>query len=263
MKVISIGSSSSGNSYIIKAGSVNLLLDVGLPANRILKALDECGVKPADVDAILVTHEHIDHVRSVRKLSKECPNARFYASAGTINSCKNFETVPNERITIVRRGETIQIADVTVRCYALSHDACEPLGFSIIIDGKQLTMVTDTGVVTEEIYSEMKQADALIFEANHEESILMYGDYPYSVKMRIKSDYGHLSNVCSGEILARLLSERMSSSTLCILLAHLSEKNNTPYQARMTIEDILKSNGFESGKHYAISVAAKEGLTYL
>ena len=260
MRIVSIGSSSSGNSYYVKAGSKNLLLDVGLSATKIVTALDNCGVEPEAVDAVFITHEHIDHVKSVRAISKKCPNADFYASRGTVSGCANFQHVPENRLEIVKRHDIVDMGDAKVRVFRLSHDANEPVGYSVIADGEQLTVVTDTGVVTEEIYHEMMTADLLVMEANHEESLLMYGDYPYSVKMRIKSDEGHLSNVSTAELLARLLSERHGKGPLTVMLAHLSEKNNTPYQARHTIEDILRERGYERDIDYYICVAAKEGL---
>ena len=260
MRVVSIGSSSSGNSYIVQAGSKNLLVDVGLAASKIIGALEQCGIEPEDVDAVLLTHEHVDHVRSVRAMSRKCPNADFYASRGTVVGCENFKFVPAERLEIVKQGDIIEFGDVSVRCYRLSHDANEPIGFSIIADGEQLTVVTDTGVVTDEIFTEMESADILVMEANHEENILMYGDYPYNVKMRILSDHGHLSNVTAGEVLSRLLEHR-GDRVPDIMLAHLSDKNNTPYQARLTIEDILKTNGFVRDENYHLCIAAKEGLT--
>lgn len=242
---------------------MNLLLDVGLSARKIVGALEDCGLEPCDIDAVLITHEHIDHVRSVRTIAGKCENATFHASRGTVESADGFAHVDEERINIVRSGDCFGIGDVTIRCFGLSHDANEPIGFTVIADGEQLTVVTDTGVITEEIFEEMRTADILVFEANHEEELLLFGPYPYSVKMRIKSDIGHLSNVTSGELLARLLGERDSDKAPDIMLAHLSEKNNTPYQARLTIEDILRENGFERDTDYTLTIAAKEGLTFV
>lgn len=260
MKIASIGSSSSGNSYIVQAGSKNLLVDVGLSATKIISALDACGIAAEQLDAVLITHEHIDHVRSVRTIAKKCPNADFYASRGTVAGCDNFKHVPENRLEIVKRHDVIEFGDAVIRAFRLSHDANEPIGYSIIADGEQLTIVTDTGVVTDEIYHEMRSADVLVMEANHEVEMLLHGDYPYNVKMRIKSDIGHLSNVSTGEILARLLDERNGKEPLTIMLAHLSDKNNTPYNARMTIEDILREHGYERDEDYYLSIAAKEGL---
>lgn len=266
MQIISIGSSSSGNSYIIKAGSRNLLLDVGLSATKIMRALSDCDIEPEEIDAVLVTHEHIDHVRSVRAIARKCENAVFYASRGTVESAPGFAYLDESRIKYLCRGDVMRIGDdedeeCVVRCFGLSHDAVEPLGFTIFSEGEQLTVVTDTGVVTEEIFDEMRSADILVFEANHEEELLMFGPYPYNVKMRIKSDIGHLSNVTAGLLLSRLLTDRDDKPI--IMLAHLSEKNNTPYQARLTIEDILRENGLVRDEDYILTIAAKEGLTFV
>lgn len=264
MEIISIGSSSSGNSYIIKAGSMNLLLDVGLSATKILKAMEMCDISPEELDAVLITHEHIDHVRSVRAVARKCENARFYASLGTQSGASCFSHVDVQRVVTVGRGDSVTLGDVEIRCFGLSHDACEPVGYSILANGEQLTVVTDTGIVTEEIFEEMRTADILVFEANHEEELLMYGPYPYSVKLRIKSDRGHLSNVSSAETLVKLLDERSAcdgAEIPSIMLAHLSEKNNTPYQARLTIEEIMRAHGYEAEKDYVMTIAAMEGLT--
>lgn len=269
MELISIGSSSSGNSYIIKAGCKNLLLDVGLSGAKILKALGECQIEPENVDAVLITHEHIDHVRSVRTIAKKCPNAKFLVSKGTLRNCNNFDKIEEERIHLMASQDEAGNDDVLVRCFGLSHDAEEPIGYSVIADGQQLTVVTDTGVITDEIYNEMLSADILVFEANHEERLLMVSDYPYSVKMRIKSDYGHLSNSASAEVLLKLMNDRNNderdianrNSKIKILLAHLSERNNLPSEASGRIKDILAENGYIIDEDYSLDVALKEGLT--
>lgn len=263
MEIYSIGSSSAGNSYIVKIGGANVLLDLGLSARKIVTACENCGISICDIDAICITHEHIDHVRSVRAIAKKCPEAVFYVSRGTYENCDSFKDVDSDRISFVSAGMTVSIKEARISCFPLSHDAAEPVGFSFEEDDKRMSVVTDTGIITEEIYDEIRASNSLIFEANHEENLLMVGEYPYSVKMRIKSDYGHLSNVACGEALSRLLDYRESDSKLDIMLAHLSDKNNTPYQARLTIEDILRQHGYECGKHYNLSIAAKEGITAL
>ena len=266
LEVISIGSSSSGNSYIIKAGSANILLDVGLAAKTITGALDECGIELDSIDGVLVTHEHIDHVKSVRAISRKCSNAVFYASRGTVAGCSNFQYVPEDRLEIVRGGDCVAIGDAEVSCFRLSHDANEPLGYSVTADGQKLTVITDTGIVTEEIFNEMLDADILVFEANHEVNLLMMGPYPYSVKQRIKGDLGHLSNVTSAEVLNAVLKRKNAAdpdAMPSIMLAHLSDKNNSPYQAKLTIVGMLQEKGWLRDEHYKLTVAAREGLTYI
>ena len=273
IEVISIGSSSSGNSYLILAGKRTIILDVGLTAKKIFSALEECGREPADVDAVLVTHEHTDHVKSVRAVSRKCCEAVFYASAGTVARTQNFKYVPEERIRIMTPGDEAYIggpggpaaAEVMIGTFALSHDAADPIGFTVSDGEEKLAVVTDTGIVTDGIFDAVLDADLLVFEANHDENLLMYGEYPYRLKLRIKGDHGHLSNRLAGETLLRLFDRRKdlyNELTMpVIMLAHLSEKNNAPYYARRTVEDILKAGGYERDTDYSLEIALKEGIT--
>lgn len=280
IEVISIGSSSSGNSYIIRAGGRAILLDVGLTAKRITQALSGARIAAEEVEAVLVTHEHIDHVRSVRAISRKCCNAGFYATRGTVIGTENFSYVPEDRLRIISAGDSFLIggsgdgADcpdtaeetrppVEIGVFAISHDAREPVGYTVSCEGEKLAVVTDTGIVTSGIYDAIHDADKLVFEANHDEGLLMYGEYPYKVKVRIKGDQGHLSNKYAGDILAKILVERTpeTDKPLEIMLAHLSFHNNAPYYARNTIEPILKENGFEKGADYTLSIAAKDEIT--
>lgn len=286
IEIVSVGSSSSGNSYIIMSGKRTIILDVGLPAKKITGALEDLGMTPEDVDAVLITHEHSDHVKSVRAVSRKCTNALFCASRGTIECTENFRYVPEERLRVVSSGDTVILSDysddcndVTIKAFALSHDAAEPVGYSIESGGEKLAVVTDSGVITDEIYEAVSDADQLVFEANHDVDMLMFGEYPYQVKMRIKSDVGHLSNDYAGEMLARILADRSCNSDpetchpersegshkkpLRIMLAHLSFHNNMPLFARQTVEDTLHRNGFVRGRDYVLEVAAKEGLTFM
>ncbi|MBQ6439497.1 MAG: MBL fold metallo-hydrolase [Mogibacterium sp.] len=269
IEIVSVGSSSSGNSYIIMTEGRTILIDAGLPAKRIISALEQLGTDPADVDAVLITHEHIDHVKSVRAISRKCRNAFFYASRGTVESTESFCHVPQERIVLLSAGEIVRIDnddDVEIGAFPLSHDAAEPLGFTVTSGGEKLAVVTDTGVVTEEIYSAISDAGVLVFEANHDVDMLMFGDYPYPVKVRIKGEKGHLSNDYAGEVIASILADRKSNRVmepLRIMLAHLSFHNNAPLFARQTVEDALSAAGFHRGEDYTLEVAAREGLTFI
>ena len=300
IEVISIGSSSSGNSYIIKAGGRVILLDVGLTAKKIVGALTDNGLAPEDVDAVFVTHEHVDHVKSVRAVCRKCCNADFYATRGTVVGTANFAYVPDDRLHIVSAGDTLIIGEtgetgtageaphedrrnVRVDVFEISHDAREPVSYTFTCGGEKLAVVTDTGIITDSIYDAIRDADKLVFESNHDEGLLMYGEYPYPVKMRIKSDHGHLSNKYAGEILSKILVDRKRVSgkeaaigpngapdsglqngiaPLDIMLAHLSFHNNAPYYARNTIVPILKESGFEMDEDYTLTIAAKDETTF-
>ncbi len=266
MQIVSIGSSSSGNSYIIQAAGKVMVLDAGLSCIKITRALEELGLGPEDVSAILITHEHGDHVKSVRTLARKCPDALVYASLGTVENCEVFDAIDDERIVLMRAGDEASVDDVLIRAFALSHDATEPIGYSVMADGEKLSIVTDTGIVTGEIYEEISDASMLVLEANHDEHLLMYGEYPYHLKQRIKSDEGHLSNRAAGELLAELLEERQNSSDggfapFPVMLAHLSFHNNAPFRARSSIEEILEAAGFTRDEHYTLTIASKEEMT--
>lgn len=273
MQIISIGSSSSGNSYIIKAAGRAIILDVGLSCKAIMAALGEEQIEPDDVAAVLVTHEHVDHAKSVRAVSRKCSKATFYASRGTIESAAAFSYVPEERLMFISAGEsfTIESADetegggITITAFELSHDALEPIGFTIEADGEKLAVITDTGIIKDDTYEAISDSDQLVFEANHDVDMLMFGEYPYPVKVRIKGDKGHLSNDYAADALSRILSDRKGSAEkpLRVMLAHLSFHNNAPLFARQTVEDRLGADGFRPGEDYLLEVAMKEGLTYM
>lgn len=273
MQIISIGSSSSGNSYIIKAAGRAIILDVGLSCKAIMAALGEEQIEPDDVAAVLVTHEHVDHVKSVRAVSRKCQKATFYASRGTIESAAAFSYVPEERLMFISAGESFNIesADenegggITITAFELSHDALEPIGFTIEADGEKLAVITDTGIIKDDTYEAISDSDQLVFEANHDVDMLMFGEYPYPVKVRIKGDKGHLSNDYAADALSRILSDRKGSAEkpLRVMLAHLSFHNNAPLFARQTVEDRLGADGFRPGEDYLLEVAMKEGLTYM
>ena len=273
MQIISIGSSSSGNSYIIKAAGRAIILDVGLSCKAIMAALGEEQIEPDDVVAVLVTHEHVDHVKSVRAVSRKCQKATFYASRGTIESAAAFSYVPEERLMFISAGESFNIESaeenegggITITAFELSHDALEPIGFTIEADGEKLAVITDTGIIKDDTYEAISDSDQLVFEANHDVDMLMFGEYPYPVKVRIKGDKGHLSNDYAADALSRILSDRKGSAEkpLRVMLAHLSFHNNAPLFARQTVEDRLGADGFRPGEDYLLEVAMKEGLTYM
>lgn len=273
LNMISIGSSSAGNSYLVTDGCTHLLLDVGLSAKRIREGLAQCGIAPQEIRGIFVTHEHLDHVKSIRAVAKTCAEAAVYTSRGTAHACDKFEYVPEKRLHHMASQDRIAVGDISVRAFSLSHDAAEPLGFTFTAGGEQLTMVTDTGIVTDEIEEEIRTADKLVLEANHEVNILEMGPYPYSVKRRILGDRGHLSNVATGVALAKMLTRKRSAfadrkgdlgaASPRILLAHLSSQNNTPEQAELTVRNILKENEFADGADFRMAVAARNETTEL
>ena len=264
LKLFSIGSSSSGNSYLIQSEGTALLLDAGLSGKAIRAGISEAGLSTSDIQGILLTHEHCDHDKSAHVIAKHCADASVYASGGTIRSSASLGKLPDERLEVVQKGQTFDIGDIRVKVFALSHDASEPVSYMFTSGSDTLAVVTDSGIVTEEIYGEMLAANKLVFESNHEEDLLMFGPYPYQLKRRILSYIGHLSNKTSGTVLARYLEDKAQEEAMVkIMLAHLSPTNNTPSQAEWTVGDILSSRGFEKNRDYSMNIALKEGLTLL
>ena len=267
IELTSIGSSSSGNSYIIRGGETVVILDVGLSGKKIKAGLAELELRTCDVDAILVTHEHVDHIKSIRMMARECRQARIITSEGTYNACDSMKDIDGGRLTFVSGGESLTVGELGIRTFKLSHDAAEPVGFALEYEDDRLVVVTDTGIVTEEIRKEIMRANKIVFESNYEENLLLMGPYPYNVKRRILGDFGHLSNEIAGNMLSEMVQRQKEEAELLkaprIMLAHISTTNNTAGQARYTMESIMKKHGHNSGADYDMIIAAKEGITRL
>ena len=261
LEFCSFASSSSGNCYLIRSENTTLLVDVGVAGKYILAGLDAKGSSIEQVDGILLTHEHIDHVKSLRMMSRKAAGAGVYASKGTLSQV--CDKVADDVMRPVCAQTTFHIGDIEVRPFALSHDAAEPLSYSFCKDGKQITVVTDTGCLTEEAFDHLKEADVLVLEANHEVNILKMGAYPYSVKRRILGDEGHLSNETAGKCLCEVLRHRRAQGRTevpKVVLAHLSKENNTPGQAYLTIRNILFEEDFYIDKDLELDIALRDEI---
>lgn len=250
LAICSLASGSSGNCYLVKSNNTSILVDAGLSAKQISERLLCCGVRLEDLSAVLLTHEHSDHTQGIKVLLKS-ENIKLYTNRKTFSGT-NLNLNENQ-VVIVKTGETFQIGDLTVSSFQNSHDAADPMGFSISANNKTITIVTDTGFVTEEAYNNMKLADILILESNHDENILKMGRYPWFLKQRILGDKGHLSNDAAAEILQRLYKEGvwkqdLGSAAHQVLLAHLSLENNFPEMAQTTVSNILEADGVDVGR---------------
>lgn len=259
LSICSFASSSSGNSYLVRSQNAALLVDAGLSAKSIDAALASQGLGYEDLDAICVTHEHSDHIKSLHTLIRRRPfDNPVFTSGGTRDAI--LEKAPGicqgnfERIGA---GDLFLAGDIKVASFGLSHDAAEPVGYTFEKNGRKVAIVTDTGCMTEEIFAAIKGADTLVIESNHEENLLLYGRYPYQLKRRIMSDVGHLSNEACAQAIARYLRELGGEKIPAIVLAHLSSENNTPTQAMLTVRNILEENDFYAGKDFILSVAPK------
>jgi phosphoribosyl 1,2-cyclic phosphodiesterase len=244
MRMMSIASGSSGNCIYIGSGSTHILIDDGISRKRVVQALNGIGLDISDLSAILVTHEHADHVDGLGVLLRK-NNIPVYASKGTIGGIKGYSKIgklPDAQFIEVQRDEPFQIMDLTIRPVAISHDAAEPLAYTVSTGNESCGVITDLGFYDDYIVSSFQNLNALLIESNHDIRMLEAGTYPYYLKRRILSDKGHLSNEASGRLLSRLLNRNIKG----VLLGHLSHENNYPDLAYETVrfEVDQSDNGF-------------------
>ncbi|ERJ92995.1 metallo-beta-lactamase domain protein [Selenomonas sp. oral taxon 892 str. F0426] len=233
LQVSILASGSKGNSVYVELDGTRLLIDAGISAARITRSLRDYGVEPQSLDAVLITHEHIDHVRGLRTLAKQY-HLPILATRGTLAAIDGGAAFEDDMRGIT---DAFSIGDVIVRPFAISHDAADPCGFRI--EGSYCcTIATDLGVVTETVQEAMEGADVLVLEANHDADLLRQGSYPWPLKRRILSNRGHLANGDAAWALTR-----MKKHPRKVYLAHLSEENNRPSLARDTVQEILASRG--------------------
>lgn len=254
LQFCSFASGSSGNCYLIKHNGKALLIDAGISGKRIFQGLEDSGVAMEDVCGVLVTHEHIDHVKSLPIVTKKLPNIMAYANENTWAAIDR--PVADEKRATFHTGEDFYIEDFQIRPFPIPHDAAEPVGFSIYAGDRQISIVTDVGHMTDEIFEEIIEADLLLLEANHEEEILLMGSYPYHLKRRILGENGHLSNVSAGECLCGLVEANPKKRR--ILLGHLSRENNDPSVALLAVKNTLMEKEIFVGSDLKLEVVHRD-----
>ena len=246
LAICSLASGSSGNCYVVRGGDTFVLVDAGISGRQIRERLAAIGLAPARLSAVLVTHSHSDHVKGLAGLLKTT-DAAVYANPATVReSCAD---IPAERLQAFETGASFTIGDLEVDSFPVSHDTGDPAGFSFCRGGRQLSIVTDTGIVTPPVMDQIRGADILVLESNHDENILRMGRYPWFLKQRILSEKGHLSNEAAAKALALALEEEAAEGQVrqrTVLLAHLSQENNFPEMAMATMSNILEERGLLS-----------------
>lgn len=236
LKFCSLYSGSSGNSQFIKAGNTRILVDAGLSGKKIQLAIESIGENPADIQGIFITHEHIDHIQSAGILSRRF-NIPIYANEKTwIAMQPSIGEVKPENIKVYESG--VEIGDLFVQAFDVSHDAANPVGYKIFNKNKKISLLTDTGCVSDEIKKHISDSDLLLIESNHDEDMVLVGSYPWPLKKRVLGDFGHMSNELAGNLLSKILNK----GSEVVLLAHLSKENNFPELAYKTVEGILNEN---------------------
>ena len=254
----SFASGSSGNCYLIKSRESAILIDAGISTKKIHAALEELGTERSEISGVFVTHEHSDHVKGLKVLTKQNPLWNVYASEETCLCLR--ETVHNsEQIRSLDTDHITQVGDMRIRAIDISHDAAHPVCYTVTSGNSKITVLTDTGYVPERVRPELESSDLIVIEANHEVNMLKAGPDPYRLKLRILGDSGHLSNETAGEILSDVMSRDDRYRT--ILLAHLSRENNFPQLALQTVTNILEEHRFYPGKHMRLEVLKREGIS--
>lgn len=227
IEICAIASGSNGNCYYIGNKNEAVLIDAGISCKQILLRIKERGLNPQKVKGIFISHEHSDHIRGARVLSKKL-NCPVYLTAKTYNSVYRNMRPPWPRF--FDPGSDITIGGIVVYPFLKNHDASEPCSFRVRYEEKNIGVFTDIGEPCINVVNNLAMCDAVFMESNYDENMLQEGPYPYHLKKRIASSNGHLSNIQS----FRLLSENAGTNMKCVFLSHLSAENNTPQLAMET-----------------------------
>ncbi|MBQ8051444.1 MAG: MBL fold metallo-hydrolase [Bacteroidaceae bacterium] len=260
IKFLCLGSGSSGNSYYLKTEKCSILIDAGIPIRTLKKTLWDYGFSLEAVDGIFITHDHADHIKAVGQLANDMGKLIYATEKVHIGINNNYCTTskvqePSRRY--LYKGETIQIGDLMITPFEVSHDSSDCVGYRIQQGELTFCLATDVGEVTPTVAEAITDANYLVLEANHDEEMLQQGPYPNYLKARIRSARGHLSNRQCADALVTYASPRLRQVWLC----HLSEENNHPELARKTVEAILRSYGIVAGSDFALEVLNRQTPT--
>ena len=235
-----LASGSKGNCTLISSGGTRLLVDAGLSCRQLLRRMALCGASPSDIDAILITHEHSDHVGGLHVLAKRL-KIPVYMTGATHEAYRRWardspgNKIRLERLEVFHAGHVFDIGNVTVMPFTIPHDAVDPVGFTFRSEGVKVGVCTDLGYMPASVRHHIRGCQVLMIESNHDLELLRGGPYPWAVKQRVMSRVGHLSN----DALADFLTTDYDGGAEFLILAHLSEQNNHPEIARMTAERAL------------------------
>lgn len=256
MKFCSLYSGSSGNCIFVGNEDTKILIDAGVSGARIENALHEIGEEACNIQAILITHEHQDHIAGAGTLSRRF-NIPLYAASGTwdkINSDKLLTKIQSENKVSISAGRSFNVGSLSVSPFNIPHDAANPVAYSMKSAGRKISVVTDMGFVTDEIRANVAGSNIVMLEANHDIEMLKHGPHPWHLKNRILSRSGHLSNDYAADFAVTLAMQ----GTKFFVLGHLSDKNNLPSLAYDTVKLSLEKNGFFPDKNIKLFVAPRE-----
>lgn len=248
---LSLVSGSSGNAALISDGKTTLLADCGLSCKRLEEALLKAKINPNDIDAVLITHEHSDHIKGAGVVSRKY-SLPVFATEKT-HACMGSLGIDDKNIRFVTPDNDFEIGTIGIRPFSIPHDAADPVAYNFFFGEKKLSLATDIGVMNDYVMEHLTGSLAVLLESNHDIDMLKNGRYPAVLKRRILSETGHLSNADAAKTVLKLI----KGGTQHIMLGHLSNENNTPTAAYTTVAGVLAENGIELGKDAALSVAAR------
>lgn len=240
LKFCSIFSGSSGNCLFVNSNHTKLLIDSGVSCKKVCEGLESIGTSIEDIDAILVTHEHSDHVQSIGTVSQKY-NIPVYANLETWDAMeKQRNKIAPSNIKIFENDTDFQLNDLTIHPFSTPHDAANPCGFNIHNGTKRLSIATDLGHMNNDIISQLYSSSFVFLESNYDPEILKVSKYPFPLKQRISGPHGHLSNSTAGKTISNLLLKKDLKE---VMLGHLSKENNFPELAYQTVtNELIESN---------------------
>lgn len=251
--ILPLFSGSSGNAILIESRAHTLLVDAGVSGKRIVSALETNRKSPSGLDGILITHEHIDHIKSAGILSRRY-HIPIYANAATWEAM--LPTVGEIQTALCKTlepGEEIMVGDIGIKPFSIPHDAASPMGYNFFAENRKLTVATDIGKMSDKLFMHLGGSEEILLESNYDIVMLQKGGYPYQLKQRILGENGHLSNKEAAAVCARLA----SLGTKRIVLGHLSKENNTPDLAFDICKLHIENCGLRVGEDIKLSVAPR------
>ena len=259
MRFASLGSGSKGNGLLVEHRQTCLLVDCGFTLKDTTRRLARLGKTPTDLTAVLVTHEHGDHIRGVGALARKY-NLPVYMTHGTSREWLGRDNGINRSVQLeyINSHQDFALGGITVRPVAVPHDAREPCQFTFHCDDKKLGLLTDLGSITPFVQQAYQGCHAVLLECNHDRGMLAEGPYPYSLKQRVGGDYGHLSNEQAAVLLKNIMGEQLQH----VVLSHISETNNTAAYACNAIKPILQAQ-FEGLDDVLIVADQDSGFDWL
>lgn len=262
MDFCSIASGSSGNCIFVGSDHASVLVDVGISGKKITEGLKSIDRKPEEIDGILITHEHSDHIKGLGVIARKY-GIPIYATPGTleaIRSCGSLGAIDSGLFHAIHADEGFAIQDLEISPFRISHDAAQPVAYRIASCEKSVAVATDMGCYNDYIVEHLQGLDAILLESNHDINMLQVGSYPYPLKQRILGRMGHLSNENAGRLLCEILHDNLKS----IMLGHLSKENNYEALAYATVcAEITMGDNPYKADDFPIMVAKRDQVSPL